>query len=192
MLAADGQKINLPAGNFNKLYILAAATEDTQGDIKIGNQVNRLIFQNWTGYVGQHYNRVLYFNNLKVASITQAFTKRDNIAWFASHRHTPEMNDTYQYSYLFKYEITLPKGARSITLPKNSKIKIFAITVADKVNDDVIPLQLLYDDFRNDKPLQLRTKEYVTPEMQPLKYSQRPLFTQNIDARQLPRIKVVS
>jgi alpha-mannosidase len=189
MLASDGQKINLPAGNFNRLYILAAATEDTQADIKIGNQVNRLIFQSWTGYVGQHYGRVLYFNNLKVASITRAFTKRDNIAWFASHRHTPEMNDTYQYSYLFKYEINLPKGTKSITLPKNSKIKIFAITVADKVNDDVIPLQLLYDDFTNNKPVVLRTTEYVTPEMLPLKYSQRPLFTQNIDARQLPRIK---
>jgi len=35
-------------------------------------------------------------------------------------------------------------------------VKIFAITVADKVNDDVIPLQPLYDDFKDDKPVQLR------------------------------------
>ena len=110
MLAANGQKINLPAGDFNKVYILAAATEDTQGDVKTGNQISRINFQNWTGYIGQHYGRILYFNNLKVASITKAFTKRDNIAWFASHRHTPEMNDAYQYSYLYKYEISLPKG----------------------------------------------------------------------------------
>jgi alpha-mannosidase len=189
IIASNGQKINIPAGNFNKVYILAAATEDTEGDIKINKQVSRLSFQSWTGYVGQHYGRVLYFNNLKVASIKKAFTKRDNIAWFASHRHTPDMNDTYQYSYLFKYEISLPEGARSIILPKNPKIKIFAITVADNRNEDVIPLQFLYDDFRNDKPVVLRINEYVTPEMQPLKYSQRPLFSQNIDARQLPRIK---
>jgi len=189
VLASDGQKISLPAGDFNKVYFLAAATEDTQGDIKAGNQVIPINFQCWTGYVGQHYGRVLYFNNMKVASITKAFTKRDNIAWFASHRHTPEMNDTYQYCYLFKYEIDLPKGAKSIILPKNTKIKIFGITVAGNKNDDVIPLQLLYDDFRNNKPVQLRIKEYVTPEMQPLKYSQRPLFSQNIDARLLPRVK---
>ncbi|MCX6321268.1 MAG: glycosyl hydrolase-related protein [Bacteroidia bacterium] len=189
MLAANGQKLDLPAGEYNKVYILAAATEDTQGDVKTGSQVSRINFQNWTGFVGQHYGRVLYFNNMKVASITDAFTKRDNIAWYASHRHTPDANDAYQYSYLFKYEIALPKGTRSITLPKNSKIKIFAVTVANNRNEDVIPLQLLYDDFRNDKPVQLRVKEYVTSDLQPVKFAQRPLFSQNIDMRQMPRVK---
>jgi alpha-mannosidase len=189
LLSAKGQKLKLPSGDYNKLYILAASTEDTQGDVKAGNQVNKIKFQNWTGYVGQHYARVLYFNNLKVASITSAFTKRDNIAWFASHRHKPEENDTYQYSYLFKYEITLPKGTSSITLPENSKIKIFAITVAKNVNEDVTPLQSLYDDFKDNKPVQLRVKELITPDLQPLKFTQKPLFSQNIDERQMPRLR---
>jgi alpha-mannosidase len=157
VLSANGQKIKLPSGNYNSLYLLAAATEDTEGEMKIGSSTNRISFQNWTGFVGQHYGRVLYFNNLKVASVNKAFTKRDNIAWFASHRHTPEANDTYQYSYLYKYEIAIPEGTRSITLPKNGNIKIFAITVADNQNDNIVPLQLLYDDFKNDRPFQLRT-----------------------------------
>jgi alpha-mannosidase len=189
MLSANGQKLDLPAGEYNKVYILAAATEDTRGDIKAGSQVNHIDFQNWTGFVGQHYGRELYFNNLKVASISKAFTKRDNIAWFSSHRHTPEANDSYQYCYLYKYEIVLPKGTKSITLPKNTKIKIFAVTAANKINEDVTPLQLLYDDFRNDKPVQLRVKEYVTSDLQPLKFTQKPLFSQNIDARQMVRVK---
>ena len=189
MLLADGQKLDLPAGEYNKVYILAAATEDTRGDIKAGSQVNHIDFQNWTGFVGQHYGRELYFNNLKVASISKAFTKRDNIAWFSSHRHTPEANDSYQYCYLYKYEIVLPKGTKSITLPKNTKIKIFAVTAANKINEDVTPLQLLYDDFRNDKPVQLRVKEYVTSDLKPLKFTQKPLFSQNIDARQMVRVK---
>jgi alpha-mannosidase len=190
MLAAKGQKINLPAGEYNKVYILAAATEDTQGDFKTGNQTIRLNIQNWNGYVGQHYKRDLYFNNLKVASIQNAFTKRDNIAWFASHRHMPSANDTYRYSYLYKYELNLPKGAESLTLPVNNKIKIFAVTVANNSNDNIIPLQLLYDDFKNNKPVQLRTKEYVTADMQPLKYIQQPLFSDRIDERQIQRIKL--
>ena len=159
MLATNGQKINLPTGEYNKLYILAAATEDSRGILKIGNQVNPINFQSWTGYVGQHYNRVLTPNNLGVVSIINAFTKRDNIAWYASHRHTPDANDAYQYCYLFKYEIALPKGTRSVTLPQNNKIKIFAITVANNKSEDVIPLQPLYDDFKNDKPVQLRVQE---------------------------------
>jgi alpha-mannosidase len=156
VMSAAGQKINLPAGKYNKLYILAAATGDTQGDIKAGNKITKLNFQNWTGYVGQHYNRELTPDNLKVVSIAKAYTKRDNIAWFASHRHTSDANDTYKYSYLYKYEISMPEGTKSVTLPKNEKIKIFAITVADNKNDYVAPLQLLYDDFKNDKPLVLR------------------------------------
>lgn len=189
MLAADGQKLNLPKGEYNTVYILAAATEDTRGDVKTGNIVSSLGFQNWTGYVGQHYGRELYFNNMKVASIKKAFVKKDNIAWYSSHRHTPEANDAYQYSYLFKYEISLPKGARSIILPKNKKIKVFAITAVEKKDDNVVPLQLLYDDFIGDKPVKLRTKEYVTSDLQPVKFIQIPLFNQNIDTRQIPRIK---
>ena len=183
LVAAKGQKISLPAGDFNKLYILAASTEDSQGNFKVGRQTVNLNIQDWTGYIGQHYSRVLYFDNLKVASIVPAFTKRDDIAWFSSHRHTAETNDAYQYSYLYKYEIRLPKGTRSVTLPENEKIKIFAITVSNNPNDDLMPLQLLYDDFKNNKPVQLRTKEYITSDLQPMKYKMQPLFYGNIDER---------
>ena len=188
MMAAKGQKIRVPAGEFKKVYILAAATEDTKGDFRAGNQITGLDIQSWTGYVGQHYNRALYFNNQKVASLTDAFTKRDAIAWFASHRHKPAENDTYRYSYLYKYEINLSKGAGTLTLPANSKIKIFAITFANNKNDNLTPLQLLYDDFKDNKTPMLRTKEYVTPDLHPIKYSVQPLFPEKIDRRMRSRI----
>jgi len=155
-IAADGQKINLPAGKFNKLYILAAATKDTTGTVIVGKQRFKIGFQGWTGFIGQHYGRELTDHDRKVTAITSAYVKRDNIAWYASHCHSPNGNLAYQYSYLYKYEIDIPRGAKSITLPQNVNVKIFAITVADKVNDDVIPLQPLYDDFKDDKPVQLR------------------------------------
>lgn len=189
VVAANGQKIDLPKGNFNKLYILAAATEDTEGALKAGNKSVNMKFQEWSGFVGQHYSRDLYFNNTKVAAIKNAFTKRDNIAWYASHRHTPEANDTYVYSYLYKYEISLPKGTRSVTLPKNSKIKVFAITVAETGKDEITPLQPLYDDFTNSKQVKPRVSEIVTPDLKPLDFVQNPLFTENIDERMMPRLK---
>jgi alpha-mannosidase len=189
MVAAKGQKIKLPSGNYNIVYILAAASDDTRGDFKAGNLTSRLNIQDWTGFVGQHYKRELYFNNLKVSSITNAFTKRDNIAWYASHSHSPNSNEAYKYSYLYKYEISLPKGAGTLILPVNSKIKIFAVTVAENPNDNVVPLQLLYDDFKENKPVQMRIKEYISDGLQPLKYIQQPLFIDRIDDRQMQRIK---
>jgi len=155
-VAAKGQKIKLPSGNFNKLYILAAATKDTKGELKLGKKTIQLSVQDWTGFIGQHYGRKLTKDNTKVTDLTNAYTKRDNIAWYASHCHSPKGNEAYQYSYLYKYEIDLPQGTRNITLPKNESIKIFAISVANNANENVTPLQPLYDDFKNNKPIELR------------------------------------
>ena len=183
-VAAKGQKIDLPAGNFNKVYLLAAASEDTQGSLKVGSQTVKLNVQDWTGWIGQHYSRKLYLNDLKVSEITSPYSKRDNIAWYASHRHSAGANDAYQYSYLYKYEINLLKGTKSITLPNNDKIKVFAITVANTTNEDVTPLQPLYDDFKDAKKAQLRGTEYITSDLKPLKWNQKPLFiTDKIDSK---------
>ena len=183
-VAAKGQKIDLPAGNFNKVYLLAAASEDTQGSLKVGSQTVKLNVQDWTGWIGQHYGRKLYLNDLKVSEITSPYSKRDNIAWYASHRHSAGANDAYQYSYLYKYEINLPKGAKSIVLPNNDKIKVFAITVANTTNEDVTPLQPLYDDFKDAKKAQLRGTEYITSDLKPLKWNQKPLFiTDKIESK---------
>jgi alpha-mannosidase len=191
VLVAKGQKINLPSGDFNKVYILAAATRDTKDKLKIGNQAVSFGVQDWTGWIGQHYSRKLYFNDMKVAEIIDPFSKTDNIAWYASHRHSANANDAYQYSYLYKYEFNLPKGTKSITLPNNSGIKIFAITAAKNVNEDIVPLQPLYDDFKDSKPAVLRVKEYITADLEPIKFVQKPLFTDNPDPRTMenPRFK---
>jgi alpha-mannosidase len=155
-LTTKGQTIRLPDGTYNKLYILAAATHDTTGELSIGRQKIQLGFQAWTGYIGQHYGRKLTDHDTKVTAITPAFVKGDDIAWYASHCHSPKGNESYQYSYLYKYAIPIPKGAKSITLPRNEAIKIFAMTVANDIEEDVTPLQPLYENFRDDGPVQLR------------------------------------
>jgi alpha-mannosidase len=73
-----GQTISLPAGQFNRVYILAAAAEggqpgggrggappagqaasnDQQATFKVGDKTVDLTVQNWTGYVGQWDNRL--------------------------------------------------------------------------------------------------------------------------------------
>jgi alpha-mannosidase len=157
-VSCDSQIIALPKGDFNKLYILAAASNNTTGDFIIDGKVTPLQIQNWTGYIGQFYNRKFTNDFMEVTAIDNAWVRHDNIAWFASHRHKayPLCNDAYQYCYLYKYEINIPENARELRLPANQKIKIIAITVAKNSNDDGIPLQPLYDDFRDNKPLKLR------------------------------------
>jgi alpha-mannosidase len=157
----DGKTITLPKGSFNRLYILAAATDNTSGDFVVDGKVTTLPVQRWTGYIGQFYNRQFTADSKEVTSIDDAWVNKDNIAWFASHRHRsyPLGNDAYQYSYLYTYVIDIPENAAALLLPANKKIKIVAITVAKSNNDDIKPLQPLYDDFAGNPVLKLRNSK---------------------------------
>jgi len=159
-VVCSGQTIPLPTGNFTKLYVLAAAANDIQADIYVDGQPTKLGIQRWTGYVGQFYNRVLSSDQDKVIEMKEPYVKTDNIAWFASHCHNnyPMKNQAYQYSYLYKYAITIPAGAKNITLPNNRGIKILALTVAEPKVEDLKPLQALYDDFEGNLSFELREK----------------------------------
>jgi len=161
VVSCKGQEIRLPAGDYNKVYILAAATEDTSGIFKVNGTPVKVLVANWKGFMGQHYDRQFDVDGFTVRNIKEPFLKHDNIAWFASHYHFgyPTRNEPYTYSYIFKYEISLPANAGSITLPDNAKIKIFALTTAKKEGDDIQILQPLTDDFSDSKPYALRKAE---------------------------------
>jgi len=80
------------------------------------------------------------------------FIKPAEVAWFASHHHTPDgINQPYQYAYLFAYAIDLPANAHTLTLPANDKIRILAISVAEE-NPAVKPAQPLYDMLGSAEP----------------------------------------
>jgi alpha-mannosidase len=167
VIDCDGQNIALPAGNFNKLYLLASGSTDSKGDFTVDNDTTTLQVQAGVGFVGQFYNRIFACGPVNansapdVVSIKAGFTKRDNIAWFASHRHVsyPSRNDPYQYVYIYKYQIDVPKGARNLILPKNRNIKVFAITLASNKNDNVKVLQPLYDYFDGKKDISIRNSK---------------------------------
>jgi alpha-mannosidase len=157
-VVCDGQTINLPGGNYTKLYLLAAANEDTLADFKVDGHSTSLHIQQWTGKVGQFYNRILSRDNNSVIEMQLPFVKTDNIAWFASHVHNayPSKNEAYQYCYLYKYEIAIPTGAKTLNLPDNKEIKVMALTLAKSNSFNVIPLQPIYDNFQGNQEFKLR------------------------------------
>lgn len=157
-VSCEGQTIALPAGNYTKLYLLATGTDDVKADFEVDGQATTLNIQKWTGYVGQFYNRVLSRDQNSVVEMEKPFAKTDNIAWFASHCHNdyPMKNAAYQYCYLYKYEIAIPTGAKTITLPKERKVKILGMTVATPTAASLKPVEPLYDNFKGNKVFELR------------------------------------
>jgi alpha-mannosidase len=174
-VTAKGQTINLPTGQFNRVYVLAASAEgDQMATFRAGDQAVELTVEAWGGFIGQWDTRLW---NLKYpgwassanhaswplpptnapqgrveprypedfVGMKPGYIKRADVAWYCSHHHTADgLNEPYEYSYLFAYPINLPAGARTLTLPNNDKIRILAVTAANKPGD-TRPAQPLYD-----------------------------------------------
>jgi alpha-mannosidase len=58
-VVAKGQTINLPAGQHNRIYILAASSEgDRRAEFKVGGQAVNLNIEDWGGFIGQWDTRL--------------------------------------------------------------------------------------------------------------------------------------
>lgn len=145
-IRARGQRIRLPRGDFNAVFLLAAAEEDTSGTFRIDHHDHHLTIQRWTGKIGDFDTRI-WSSQWILDSIQPGFIKRDSIAWFGSHRHMPYKNDAYRFSYLFKYRLPVTSGAKVLRLPQNDQIVVFAVTAARDENHLANPLSALYDEF---------------------------------------------
>jgi alpha-mannosidase len=165
-LVSKGQTLELPPGQFNRVYLLAASTTgDQKARFKIGIQnaapsIHDLTIQDWGGFIGQWDDRQWVAKDIPIeglpgktehddyaemTGIKPGYIKRADLAWYCSHHHNANgENVPYSYSYLFAYPIDLPPGAKTIQLPDNDKIRILAISVAGE-NPQLRPVQPLYD-----------------------------------------------
>ena len=151
-VAAQGQTIDLPAGHYNRVYLLAASADgDQMATFKIGNTKADLTIEDWGGFIGQWDDRQWTSEDTshddygEMTGIKPGYIKRAGLAWYCSHHHNAAgENVPYSYSYLFAYPIDMPAGTKTITLPNNDRIRILAISVAGE-NPAVTPAQPLYD-----------------------------------------------
>lgn len=157
-LSCRGQELSLPEGDYDTLYLLLASSEgDAHAFVNIDGNEAYINAPQWSGYVGQ-WDRREYpgdvtdprypWGRSDMIGLTPGFVKGDEIAWYASHHHDGGgdggADAIYQYCYLFRKAIDLPTGAKSITLPDDPRIKIFAATVA-KVGATAHPARELFD-----------------------------------------------
>ena len=154
-VVAKGQQISLPQGHFDRLYIIAASADgDQKATFQVGDKSSELNIQDWGGFIGQWDDREWSNressrgqNNAygEMTGLKPGYIKRADLAWFSDHHHDSRgENVPYSYSYLFAYTISLPPGARSLKLPNNDRIRLFAISAVEE-NPLVVPAQPLYD-----------------------------------------------
>ena len=147
-----GQQIDLPPGDYDRLYILAAARGgDATAAFSIGDRRIPVSVQDFTAYVGQSQSLVVDGRILPAERMDEPFIKDGVIAWIGTHRHSAKGgNEPYVFTYLFKLAIPVPPGeARParLTLPQNDAIRILAITTAHNPNDATTPASEAADRF---------------------------------------------
>ncbi|MBN2082285.1 alpha-mannosidase [bacterium] len=154
-VACAGQQLGLPTGDYNYLYLIAAASPAApECAFNFGTGVATLNIQDWGGFIGRWDDRQWHIDPPELAfrwpytpvSIQAGYIKRDPVAWFSSHRHEPHgRNSIYDYTYLYRYRLAIPAGATAVTLPDNPNVKILAMSVARVADPDFTPAQPLYD-----------------------------------------------
>jgi len=187
-VACAGQTIALPVGNFNKLYILAAADEPAESRgtggsnkavFKIGPTTFEVPVQVWSGFLGQWDRRMWWeggrpsltaadLDAAEFAGLAPAYLRLDNVAFFTTHRHLRSgENEAYAYAYIYKYRIDLPAGAKEIVLPVNGRVKILAMTAAWNENDAVSAARPLFDTLERDRADYARFRAIIRPQIWP-------------------------
>jgi alpha-mannosidase len=147
----QGQEIELPSGDHDRLHILAAATGGpARGVFALGRKDYAVWLQDYAQPIAQWNSRLVTgeFNDDN-SMIAPAYINRARVAWAGTHRHSAGgSNEPYQFTYLYLVELRVPLGAKSITLPRNDRIKILAATLVDDGPELVHSTQPLYDEAR--------------------------------------------
>jgi alpha-mannosidase len=164
-LVSDGQVIALPP-DFTHAYVLAAAIHGGVKQVmRVGAKSVDFNVATWSGLLGQWDNRVFaglvseptFSVDNSLVRIDPAYLRTDRIAWSATHRHHAQSGDeAYANAYLFSYAFTLPPGATTLTLPRDSRLRIFAISVAKDDNMGAVALVPLWPDLSRDAAFHAR------------------------------------
>jgi alpha-mannosidase len=172
---SSGQTITLPAGKFNRVYLLAAAIGDQRATFAVGDKLVELGIQDWSGFIGQWDDRKWIPKETvipgrtappgtppdlaaqmqrtrtrvdaygEMTGVTPGFIKRAPVAWFASHRHAAD-GANEPYAYSYLFAYTIDLPAGAKTMTLANNERI-RILAMTVANEisEVRPAQPLYD-----------------------------------------------
>lgn len=129
VVKCKGDTVYLPQGAaYKKLYLLAASVDkNRKATFLVDGKPHQFDVPYYSGFYGQWGN----------TGFSEGFITEAPIAYLGSHRHSAKGNDSYTFTYMYKFTINLPKDARMLVLPQDENIAVFAATLSDNYMDDV-------------------------------------------------------
>ena len=126
----NGQTVALPADRtYTKLYVLASAVEEPRtAEFRVGDRTYEAEVPLWKGFYGQWG----WYGN------SEGFMQRAKIGYLGTHRHQTDLgNVPYGFSYMYLLTFDIPEGATTVTLPRDKKELVYAMTASNNPIDDV-------------------------------------------------------
>ena len=126
----NGQTVALPADRtYTKLYVLASAVEEPRtAEFRVGDRTYEAEGPLWKGFYGQWG----WYGN------SEGFMQRAKIGYLGTHRHQTDLgNVPYGFSYMYLLTFDIPEGATTVTLPRDKKVLVYAMTASNNPIDDV-------------------------------------------------------
>jgi alpha-mannosidase len=157
--ACLGDTIKLD-GAYDKVYILAASTSEkgTNATFKVGGTTQTVSVPYYTGFIGQWGHK----------GHTEGFLKDDYVAFVGTHRHSVEGDHPYEFTYMFRKEISIPKGATEIILPNDRNLVIFAATAVSGKPSQVKPASEIFRtailDGSNESSAEVKKENILSPD----------------------------
>ena len=135
-LVCKGDTIKVPAGH-NRLYFLAAATKEGNHEVEfiVGDKKKKVTVPYYSGFIGQWGH----------SGHTEGFLNEAEVAYVGTHRHNyPEGDKPYEFTYMFKIGIDIPKGVEQIVLPNDKRVVIFSATAGKEAYSPLVTASELF------------------------------------------------
>ena len=154
-LACKGDTLRLgSADHYRILYMLAASNKgDRQATFRIGNTEQAVEVPFYTGFIGQwgHDGQ------------TEGYLKQTQVAYVGTHRHSTGQDEPYEYTYMFKLRLDIPKGISEVILPSDEHVVLFAATLVDEL-PETVPLSKLFQTSNIDDNSYAKSADSNAPE----------------------------
>jgi len=131
VVSCRGQRLALPAGSFDAVYLAAAAIGgDRTVTVLVGGEPVTLTVHDWAEPVAQWNNRLVAGAFVEApAAIAPSYEKSQPLAWVGTHRHGALGEvEPYVLTHIYRYRVALPPGARSLTLPDDERVVVLGAT----------------------------------------------------------------
>ena len=136
VVLCKGNVIDLPQGNYNKIYLLMASIDkDIESVISVDDKDYKIDVPAWKGFYGQW----------GWDGFNKPFMRSDKIGFLTTHHHNGlKGNVSYEYGYMYEISLDINPGAKKIVLPKNENLAVFAVTLSNNPIGDLKSVNELF------------------------------------------------